>query len=231
MKNLGQAHANLDQQAYRILKEMIRERKLLPGEKISQKKLALELGISRTPIISALKFMEKEKLIESRPRRGFFVRQFSREEMISIFELREVLEGLAARHAAQHIEADHALRLKAFFDPFKQLGVIDDLKRYSDADRSFHNFVTELGANEFLSSILKTYNIISFSYQVITSEGLVRPPNETIDEHLGIIEAICAKDPDGAERLMRRHFKRSIAALKRNGGTAAAAIADARRAV
>ena len=94
MINLGAQHENLDQKAYTILKNLIIERKLLPGEKIPQEKLARELGISRTPLVGALKFLEQEKLVESVPRRGFFVRLFSKEEMASIFELREVLEPL-----------------------------------------------------------------------------------------------------------------------------------------
>jgi DNA-binding GntR family transcriptional regulator len=81
-------------------------------------------------------------------------------------------------------------------------------------DRGFHNFVTEIGAKEFLKNILQTYNIISFSYQVVSSEGLVRPPAETIDEHLAIIDAIGRRDPASAEELMRQHFRHSIATLK-----------------
>ena len=78
MQNLGAAHANLDQKVYQILKTMIMERKLLPGEKIRQEKLAQDLGISRTPLVAALKFLEHEKLVESKPRRGFFVRLFKK---------------------------------------------------------------------------------------------------------------------------------------------------------
>jgi DNA-binding GntR family transcriptional regulator len=77
--NLGAQHENLDQKVYTILKNMIIDRKLLPGEKIPQEKLAQDLGISRTPLISALKFLEQEKLVEAVPRRGFYVRLFSKE--------------------------------------------------------------------------------------------------------------------------------------------------------
>jgi DNA-binding GntR family transcriptional regulator len=64
-----------------------------------------------------------------------------------------------------------------------------------------------------LESILSTYNIISFSYQRVASEGLVRSPDETLDEHLAIIDAICNRSPEAAETKMRRHFQRTIAAL------------------
>jgi DNA-binding GntR family transcriptional regulator len=213
MQNLGAEHANLDQKVYQILKDMIIDRKLLPGEKIRQEKLAQELGISRTPLVAALKFLEHEKLVESKPRRGFFVRLFKKQEMVSIFELREVLEGLAARRAAMQVTDDEIDHLQAFFDGFKSQADISDYRGYSKEDRRFHNFVIQVGAKEFLRSILETYNIISFSYQVVSSEGLVRSPNETLEEHLAVIGAISDRDPEAAETLMRRHFKRSAAAL------------------
>jgi DNA-binding GntR family transcriptional regulator len=62
---------------------------------------------------------------------------------------------------------------------------------------------------------LLTTNIISFSYQVLHTEGLVRAPNETIQEHLAVIEAIKGRDPEAAEDLMRQHFKKSLTYLKR----------------
>ena len=214
MENMGVIHENLDQKVYLIIKNKIIERQLLPGEKIPQDKLARELGISRTPLVSALKYLEKEKLVEAKPRRGFFVRLFTKQEMVSIFELREVLEGLAARRAARNITDTQIEKLKDFSKAFQISKSFPDVGSYAKVDRSFHNFVTEIGAKEFLKNILQTYNIISFSYQVVSSEGLVRPPAETIDEHLAIIDAIGRRDAASAEELMRQHFRHSIATLK-----------------
>ena len=216
MRNLGAEHANLDQKVHQILKNMIMDRELLPGQKIPQEKIAQELGVSRTPLIAALKYLEQEKLVESKPRRGFYVRLFAKEEMVSIFELREVLEGLTARRAAQKVTDAEIDKMKQFFSQFDLTQDITDYKAYSREDRHFHTYVTEIGAKEFLKSILETTNIISFSYQLINSEGLVRSPNETIHEHLAVIDAISRRDPQAAEKLMRRHFKRTIAALTRD---------------
>jgi len=224
MKNLGAEHENLDQKAYLIIKEMITNRKLLPGDKIHQEKLAHELGISRTPLVSALKYLEKEKLVEAKPRRGFFVRLFTIQEMVSIFELREVLEGLAARRAATCITDSQINTLNGFFKQFSSPIDYSQYKAYSREDRQFHSYVTEIGSKEFLKSILQTYNIISFSYQVISSEGLVRPPDETIHEHRALLDAICSRAPDDAEALMRQHFIQTIQFLKYEIGKEAVAV-------
>lgn len=212
--NLGVEHENLDQKAYQILKTMIMDRQLLPGEKIPQEKLAEDLGISRTPLINALKFLEKEKLVQSIPRRGFFMRTFTQKEMISIFELREVLEGLAARKAAQKITDNQIVQLGKFFKQFAGDKDIDDIRAYAREDRRFHKFLLDIGAKEFLKSILETYNVISYSYQVVSPEGLVRHPRETIREHRAMIDAIAGRDAEAAENLMRRHFQKSRAVLQ-----------------
>ncbi len=207
--------SNLDQKAYEIIKEMIENRELEPGQKIPQEKLAAELGISRTPLISALKFLEQEKLIETKPRRGFYVRLFSLEELVSIFEIREVLEGLSARRAAASITTSQCNQLRKIFAPFINNNDITDYHAYSVADRKFHNFLAQISSREFLSSILQTYNIVSLAYLYPTREGLIRTPNETIQEHIDIIEAICRGEPLAAEEAMRHHLQTTAATLNK----------------
>lgn len=217
MKNkLGTEHENLDHKVYKTLKLMILEQKLVPGAKIYQDKLAQELGISRTPLVGALKKLEQEKLITAIPRRGFYVRHFSKQEMIHIFELREVLEGLAARRASGQISDGQIQRLQSFFKGLKISNDLKSLKKYADEDRRFHNFLLEIGGDELLSSILGTYSIITFSYLGNFQAGLVRPPKETIHEHRAIIEAITKRDPIKAEEAARLHLKKSIVKLVRD---------------
>jgi len=216
MPKLGANHENLDTKVYNKLKSMILERKLFPGEKIYQDKLAQDLGVSRTPLVNALKYLEREKLIKAIPRRGYFVRQFTKEEMTHIFELREVLEGLAARRASVHITEAQIKRLNGFFRKFKKSNRLADYKAYAKEDRLFHNFVIGVGGKEFLKSIISAYNVISFSYQLDAIEGLVRPPSETLKEHLAIIEAIKNRDPVKAEDKMRLHLRKSLEQLKKD---------------
>jgi len=210
MKNLGAEYENLDQKAYQIIKDLIEDRTLLPGQKIPQEKLARDLGISRTPLISALKFLEHEKLVGVQPRRGFFVRLFTTKEMIGIFEIREVLEGLAARRAAQCITDEDCKILSQIFSEFESQKNITDFSAYAKADRKFHTMITKTASREFLTTMLQTFNIISLAYQNVPREGLIRHPNDTMKDHEKIIEAICNRDPEKAENLMKLHFKKAI---------------------
>lgn len=209
MKKLGAEHENLDHKVYRQVKSMILEQKLKPGTKIYQEKLANDLGISRTPLVNALKKLEQERLITAIPRRGFYVRRFSKQEMIRIFELREVLEGLAARRASLCISDGQVQKLQGFFKGLKVSIDAKSIEKYAKEDRRFHNFLIEIGGDELLSGILETYSIITSSYLVGFRGGLVRPPKETLPEHRAIIEAIMKKDPDQAEQAARLHLRRS----------------------
>jgi DNA-binding GntR family transcriptional regulator len=159
--------------------------------------------------VNALKKLEQEHLITAIPRKGFYVREFSKEEMVYIFELREVLEGLAARRASLRISDRQIQKLQNLFKGLKTSEASGSVEKYAKEDRCFHHFLIKIGGDDLLSNMLETYSVITFSYLVKFRGGLVRPPQETLPEHLAIIEAIIKKDPEMAEQVVRLHFKRS----------------------
>ena len=209
MKKLGTRHENLDFKVYRELKSMIVDRKLKPGDKILQEKISREFGVSRTPLMCALKKLEQEKLVQAVPRRGFYVRRFTKEEVLEAFELREILEGLAARRAAHIISPAQAEKLRGFFKDADPSDSAHSIKRYAEEDRRFHQYLVELGGFDLLNDILENYNIITVSYRIDVMEGLVRHPRETLPEHHALIDAVASGKPDQAEKLARQHFNRS----------------------
>ena len=213
VKKLKIDHVNLDQRVYCQLKSMILDQTLQSGSKIYQKKLAEDLGVSRTPLVNALKKLEQEHLITAIPQKGFYVREFSKEAMVYIFELREVLEGLAARRASLCITDDQIQQLQNLFTGLKKAEACGSVEKYAKEDRRFHHFLIKISGDDLLSSILETYRVITFSHMAKFRGGLARPPQETLPEHLTIVEAIIKKDPEMAEQLVRLHFKRSRARL------------------
>jgi len=217
MKTLGSSYQNLDFHVYQAIKEMIINRRLLPGAKILQDKLAKELGISRTPLINALKKLEHDRLISAIPRRGFFVRVFTRTEMVQIFQLREVLEGLAARRTAELATDDQMMRFSQFFAPFSDPQVQADVKRYAREDRAFHSYLVNVGGAGMIADFVETFRLLDLSYQLGSQEGLVRAPQQTYSEHLAIIAALQSRRGEQAEELVRKHLRTSLNSLEKQG--------------
>jgi len=206
---------NLDERVYNKVKEMILKKQLKPGEQIIQEKLAKKLGVSRTPLRRALSQLAKEHLVKVMPRGRTYVREFSKEEMITIFEMREVLEGLACRRAAQVVKKEQLEQLEHFKNLYKKAleSITDtDWRAYEKTDIKFHFFVIETSRIKLLEDMVKSFHILSNSF----TPGMIRPPRETFPEHMAIIDALAGRDPDAAESLMREHLKKTIAVLKKS---------------
>ncbi len=207
---MGIEHIELTDRIYAQVKQMIFDQYLMPGQKILQEKLSADLGVSRTPLLKALHRLESEMLVESIPRRGLFVKKMSKQEMIDIFECRSVIEGLSARLAAQRLSAAELQKVTQIFQPFTQQTGKLNVEEYAKRDREFHNTLLELSGNKVIPRLEMLSNIHLFAFQV----GLVRPPEETLPEHLAIVDALQRHDAEAAETRMRAHIIKSLESLK-----------------
>jgi DNA-binding GntR family transcriptional regulator len=198
-------HHNLSYLVYKKIKSMIINQELLPGQKINQEKLASDLGISRMPLHPAFQKLENEMLVELIPRRGVFVRKIDKQLLADAFECREIIEGLAARHAASGINDKEIRSLKNLFLPFSKDPEKADLGKYEEADKIFHEKIRSFLKNRILEKVESLDNVFAQSYQT----GLIRDPGETFFEHMDIIEALANHDSLKAEALVREHFHRS----------------------
>jgi DNA-binding GntR family transcriptional regulator len=192
----------LGDQAYRELKKLIVSGRLAPGEKIVQEKIAAKLGISRTPLRVALQMLEAENLIEPKSKVGFQVKQIDNSEILEIFDCRIALESTAAALLATSISQKDAQKLETFLESFSK-GVDND--NYKKTDVQFHNFIVEKCGNSFLGRLFRQGNLIIYIEQI----GLIRPAEETIQEHFDIVRAIINRDPDNAEKTMKTHLLNS----------------------
>ncbi len=222
MEKLG-ARRNLELEVYDIVKSMIMDRRYMPGDKISIDQLAEDLKVSRTPIVMALKMLEKEMLIETRPRRGHYVRTFRKQEIIDVLELREALEALGAKRAAQRVTEHQKKKLRTFFSDVNVEGDPKELAAYAKEDQAFHEYLMEIAGGEVFASVFKAYAIVIFTYHADLPGGFVRHPKETFQEHLDLIDAICRRDEARAEALMHRHMRQGtekfVRELKKEGRT------------
>ena len=189
--------------AYKKVRAMIISKKLVPGQKIVQDKLAEKLGISRTPLRSALQMLEGEHLVQSLPRRGMIVKELNDSEILEIYDCRMALEQTAISLFTNRAAAVEINYLRTLFEPFQQ-GSIDALA-YQKADSKFHETIVKGCGNGFLYRLFQQGNLLAF----IEIIGLVRPPEETLEEHNAIIDAIEKRDTKTAERLASIHLDRS----------------------
>jgi DNA-binding GntR family transcriptional regulator len=183
---------------------MIINEKLAPGQKIIQEKLAAQMGISRTPLRVALHMLEAENLIEPKNKTGFKVKSIDDREILEIFDCRIALESTAAGILAKNLTTAEAQKLKRFFQPFESGGVGDYLN-YKKNDTQFHDFIVEKCKNNYLYKLFKQGNLITYIERI----GLIRPPEDTLQDHLDIVEAILDRNSDAAETAMKSHLTKS----------------------
>jgi len=204
-------HESLDDKIYARLRTMIVGRQMLPGQRILQDRLAREMGVSRTPLVNALKRLAQERLVEWVSRRGIYVKRFTKRQMAQLFEVREALEGLSARLAATRIELAEVDRIAEMFRGLDLSPSPAAVRPYIERDRYFHWRIVEIAGNEQLAHAMESMNMIFFAWQ----DGLVRPPEETIEEHMAILDALKRRDPDASDAAMRRHVRRSVERLEK----------------
>lgn len=203
-------HSTLSKPIYDTLKEMILDNQLKPGQKIIQERIAAQLGVSRTPLMKALQMLENEMLVESVPRRGMFVRTVSSKELIDLYYCRESIECMAVRLATERCSTKQIEYLSKLFAPFlSQKGKMDKTK-YQQADEEFHNSIMSFCDNAILAKMSKLSQVLSMVYSL----GLLREPEETLPEHLDIIEAMQQRDTALAEQKMKEHIQASRDILK-----------------
>ena len=194
---------DLAEKVYKNIKEMILRRKLVPGEKLVQEEMARNLGVSRTPLLAAFSKLEKEWLVESRPRRGYYIRELTRDDELNLFDIRLRLEPLGARRAAEQGSEREKKHLLELVGSAGDLNCDINNNKFNEHDYLFHGAVMEMSRNIMLEMIISSYNIISLSNQ----DDIHIDCPKSLAGHRAIADAIAAGDADAAEELMRQHIE------------------------
>ena len=187
---------------------------LSPGSRISEPKLAKQLGVSRGPLREATRRLQERMLVTHTPRQGVRVIELSQETLQEVCAIREALEGVAAREAARNITAQEADELTALIERHRRLLESTDNLDYgpANADQDFHVAIAKYSRNELLFNMLtREYypllRLFRVQHRWIRGRAL-----RALKEHQRIVDAILDRDAELAELLMRRH----VAAAKAN---------------
>ncbi|MDX1442347.1 MAG: GntR family transcriptional regulator [Gammaproteobacteria bacterium] len=189
---------------------------LPPGSKLGETELANRYGVSRGPLREAIRRLESRKLVERVPHAGARVALLKESDLVEIYRVREALEGMAARLAAENMtDAEIAGLTELLAQHERQPGVQDDTEYFQrEGDVDFHYRVIQGSHNATLIDLLigeMYHRVRMYRYQVATAANR---PQKALAEHRRILEAIESRDGEMAELLMRRHISRARQTLE-----------------
>jgi GntR family transcriptional regulator of vanillate catabolism len=196
------------------LREMLLRGDFRPGERISELPMVARLGVSRTPIRLALDRLANEGLLETSPTGGFVVREFTIADIWDAIETRGVLEGAAARLAAERFTRDRELEtLRKLRDEMDIIfrPSIDTFARYLDLNEAFHSTIVELAKSPMLRWTMERVVSLPFaSPSALVFAGSKGPDADNMrtvahEHHHAIVEAIEHRQGARAESLAREH--------------------------
>jgi DNA-binding GntR family transcriptional regulator len=194
--------------AYQALRQGILQGDLAPGERLRSDALANDLRVSRTPVREALRKLEAEGLVE-RSGSGLIVREFSEKDLTELFYVREALEGMAARLAAENATPGEIAEIREMLDDMEAVRQRGDIAALRPLTAEFHRLICRAAHNERLLQSLKS--LLDHVRQMRTSTLYVAGrPAAALKEHRDLLEAIAARDPDGAEELARAHRRKTL---------------------
>ena len=178
------------------------------GSKVNEPQLSKQYGISRGPLREAIRRLEGCKLVEITPNVGAKVISLNSQQAIEIYEIRESLEGLACRLAAQKANEKDCRNLRDLLANHEQQIQSENGRLYyqKEGDLDFHYLIVQLSSNTRLFNLLcdELYHLLRL-YRMQTSSSPSRPV-QAFKEHHQIVDAIEAGDGELAELLMRRHI-------------------------
>tara|TARA_R110002072_G_scaffold4663_8_gene32666 strand:- start:51197 stop:51916 length:720 start_codon:yes stop_codon:yes gene_type:complete len=208
------ATATLSDGAFERIQNAIVKGEIAPGTRLSEQYLSNAFGISRGPLREAIRRLEGRRLVVRIPHAGIRVASLSYEELIELYYVREALEGMACRLAAQHMTDDEIEALRVVLARHEQhSGLQTNVSYYQqEGDLDIHFLIIQGSRNQTLSNMLcgDLYHLLRmYRYRYSTTP---KRPQQAFAEHHRIIQAIAERDGELAEMLMRRH----ISASRRN---------------
>lgn len=190
------------------LRQAIRDGILPPGERLMEIPLAEELGVSRTPIREAIRILEQEGLIVMIPRRGTYVADMSLKDVTEVFELRSILEELAAELAAERITNEEIEALEQHLVEIGNYMNEKNLDKVVQADILFHEILYKASRNDRLVEMIHNLREQTLRFRTLSMSQTGRLA-KTWDEHRQLVEAISDRDVERARQIARIHMEES----------------------
>ena len=198
----------LKEKVYRALLDAIMTMDIYAGDeppRLDERRLAEDLGVSRTPVREAISRLEQQGLVETVPHRGAFVVRKTKNEILEIISVWAALESMAARLATAVATDEEIAQLRKLFVTFETAqGAEARIDEYSDTNIRFHQSIIALSKSTLLKEMSDTLfvHMRAIRAQTITERDRMK---RSIIDHMHIIQAIENRDTELAERLVREH--------------------------
>jgi DNA-binding GntR family transcriptional regulator len=213
----NQARPGTGEQAKQLalgqLRQAILRGEMAPAQRLVENELAEQFGVTRASIRAALIDLESQGLVERIRNRGSRVRVVTVEEAVAITECRLVLEGLCAAKAAAAVDDGQVARLTDLGSAMRKAVADGEPLTYSDLNHELHARIREFSGQLTAVELLERLNaqLVRHRFQLALRPGR---PQQSLNEHLAMIEAIEARDPQAAEAAVRAHLTSVIEALR-----------------
>lgn len=202
-QSLGAAHLPLREAVLEALRSAIISGEYQPGERLFEEEIAHRFDVSRNPIREAFQALSRDGFVTLEPRRGARVSTIDERRAADLFELRQPLEGLVARLAADRRTDDQARRLTEVVESARSAVAAGRLDELPQLNTAFHQLLAEAAANEMLAVTLAR---LSSMIQWIYSARIHQRFDDSWVEHEAIVDAIVAGDGELARTLGERHI-------------------------
>ncbi|MBD3881434.1 GntR family transcriptional regulator [Phormidium tenue FACHB-886] len=195
---------SLDVQAADVLRDEILSGALVPGARLLETDLSERLQLSRGTIRAALQQLIYEGLVIQFPYRGCMVAGLSSQDAWELYTLRNALEGLAARLAAEAMTPEKANQLEAALEHLIAIVQTNDWKAITDADFALHKTILQISEHRRLQ---QQYKIVEHQIRlyIASCNALESNPDKLIEQHRELIEAICSGNAAIAEQIAKDH--------------------------
>jgi DNA-binding GntR family transcriptional regulator len=179
--------------------------KFKPRERLIERNLVAEFGVSRTPIREAMRTLEKLGLVECFPNKGAVVKDFTPKDIEDLYFIRVFVEGLACMLSFSNLGVEEIRALGEINHELQVLMKTDNLSRLIEKDREFHYTIYKASGNDFLVQVIDELRLKSYivSYYSWADQDQIKL---SIAEHKGIIEALRQKNRDKFKNLVKQHI-------------------------
>jgi DNA-binding GntR family transcriptional regulator len=199
---------------YHELRHKIITKQLKPGQRLPEVNIAVQMGVSRTPVREALRRLASEGLVIIIPNSGARLASPTKREMDDTYIVREELECLATRLAAGKISERNLRRLEDAVIEEERAFEEKNLELYLEVNETFHKVIAEASGNRVLAEYIENILARTNAYVVFYDPFYDLEENPSIAQHKEIVRALKGKNAEKAETLMKEHLERSLRDLE-----------------